>query len=85
MAMGALGMVDTSKMSGKLSMAGVAGKVSPQSNNSFNAPIGNISVSVNGSSGNGDLIAQEIARELPKVLMREIRTRAQQTGVAFGV
>jgi len=85
MAMGALGMVDISKMSGKLSMAGVAGKVSPQSNNSFNAPIGNISVSVNGSSGNGDLIAQEIARELPKVLMREIRTRAQQTGVAFGV
>lgn len=70
---------------GKLDMGGVSGKISPQGNKSFNASVSSINVSVNGTSGNGGQIAQEIARELPKVLMREMRIRAQQTGMAFGV
>ncbi len=85
--LGALGMVDTSKMSagGRLNTSGVSGKISPQSHNSFNAPINSINVNVNGTSGNGGQIARQIAQELPRALMRELKTRANQTGLAFGV
>jgi len=68
-------------------VAPMAGKLASNASTSggivMNSSLENVTVQVSGVSGAS--VAESIARELPKILMKQTRLRAQQRGISFGV